>query len=266
MPGYAEGNDAEAAAVYEKALPGSIVATVRTDGLITWLGSVHCVTKQLPLAVNSPSAYEFAIPNVTCAEVPGGAPSSSCDIVSVSDACRMKYMEDLQFAINEETCRLNALYFDLVCCSSVEEWAVATLPESIKNATNTILVEVYFGNDTAVETVWLIREYESNTIVAASPIILGMDLEGDPSTIEIELPEGIYEFVLFDLSGDGIASDTSEAGYIYVDNLTTGEYWLYFNGYFQYHVNGLFLIDEIVPLEDRVTTEKCRRRRAEAVV
>ncbi len=48
VPGYQSGNDDQARAVYEQALPGYTVAIVNSDDAIRYGGAIHCVTKEVP--------------------------------------------------------------------------------------------------------------------------------------------------------------------------------------------------------------------------
>ncbi len=51
VPGYKNGDDAFAKSVYEQALPGYTVVMMPSDDIIKLGGSVHCVTKEIPVYV-----------------------------------------------------------------------------------------------------------------------------------------------------------------------------------------------------------------------
>lgn len=48
VPSYADGQDGQAQAVYQQALPGATIVLVPSDDPITSGGSIHCVTKEIP--------------------------------------------------------------------------------------------------------------------------------------------------------------------------------------------------------------------------
>lgn len=62
IPGYYDDSySAEAMSVYQAASPNRTILQVNTDGPILLGGSIHCMTRQLPVAINSPSNFEFLI-------------------------------------------------------------------------------------------------------------------------------------------------------------------------------------------------------------
>lgn len=232
MPGYESGNDAEAAEIYRKASPCSNVVVVRTDTLITGLGSVHCVTKQLPAASNSPSLFPLMIANVTCAEITG---PPGCDLDSVSETCQELYFDSFRFAVSEKKCEWNALYFNQLCCTPAMNRSVV-VPQPMDGQIHEILIYISF-DDAPQETSWFVLD-ASNSIVASSEFY-GSKYADDYVEIFIDLPVGEYDFVLMDTGGNGIDSCCT-----YVDDLTEEIYLVYFNNYFEYHESKKFYVYE----------------------
>lgn len=218
IPGYSEetgGRDAEAFAVYQAACPSCVIEQVNTDDFILLSGSVHCMTRQLPVSSNSPSLVGAT--NVTCADIVNPA----CPLESVNNICKEQY-PNLQFAVTQDICDWNTLYFETICCDSLEDRVMVT-PGPFSEDDNAQDVEVWiYLDDKPGEIVWLILDANRNT-VASSPIFdSNTTLSFDGYAIsEFMLVPGMYEFVVLDAGGDGV--DLEDIGGFFVDNISTDE-------------------------------------------
>lgn len=177
----------EAIAVYQEACPECIVSGVNMDGFITLSGAVHCMTRQLPLASNAPSAFDIA--SVSC----DGVTSPSCDISSLSEVC-VEQMAALKTAVSEEACQWQTIVFEHNCCSDL---SARELVYPADQSAPMFYVWA-FVDDQPFETSWLVLDELSGEVVASSPIFNTTYGFVEHS---INLPAGSYIALFTDLGG-----------------------------------------------------------------
>jgi Porphyromonas-type peptidyl-arginine deiminase len=232
IPGYTQGNDTKAVLDYQKASPNRSIVVVNTDTLIPYGGSVHSVTIQLPRASNSPNQHDFVIPNISCAEL-NGAPS--CSIQNTSELCQRNYKTfDLGYAPTEGECRTKNRVLERTCCKPASKNSTGLVV--LKDESPLFPVKLkFFLDDSPAETSWIIVN-TTNAVVASSPLY-GSDMACQSVKMDLSLPVGMYEIIVMDSEGNGIAAPCCSAV------LTLTDFQVLYHD-FGLYTSATFVVDE----------------------
>ena len=202
LPSYTGGDDAEAMLVYKTASPQRSVYTVNMDHPILENGAVHCMTRQLPVAVNSPSLTGLALPNVTCS---GIISPETCDVTKSSSPFCHAQISRLQYSVTAAQCSWNELYFERMCCTAASD-RVALVPGPYPQEQRTTSVRVTLMLDQhPEETAWVILD--DDLVPVASSAYYGPELANTTVEVFFDLPPGFYTTFVLDGGGDGITGD-----------------------------------------------------------